>query len=164
MADTSGNEERMQQSSKICNIWTRYSNPLRGLNTHEIERMLQNARYGDDLKLQVAFYEIERNSPIFSICISKRAAGVLARKWAVLPEGSSPEAKAQAEAVEAMFKRADMKNKDGLSEALRHLVMYTFRGRAAVKPFVVDGELVLKKLDNWNFMSYNGTNYWNPQS
>ena len=63
-----------------------------------------------------------------------------------------------------MFEVCDTKNKDGLTEALRHLGMYTFRGRSAVKPFVVDGELVMKKLDNWNFMSYNGINYWNPQS
>lgn len=74
---------KKQRIEKVCNIWTHYSNPLRALNTHEIERMLQNARYGDDVKLQVAFYEIERNSPIFSICISKRAAGVLSRKWAI---------------------------------------------------------------------------------
>ena len=63
-----------------------------------------------------------------------------------------------------MFEVCDTKNKDGLTEALRHLAMYTFRGRSAVKPFVVDGELVMKKLDDWNFMSYNGVNYWNPQS
>lgn len=83
MKDRAKDSSKEQPSAKVCNIWTRYSNPLRGLNTHEIERMLQNARYGDDLKLQVAFYEIERNCPIFSICISKRAAGVLSRKWAI---------------------------------------------------------------------------------
>ena len=76
-------KEKTLQSSKICNIWTRYSNQLRALNSYEIGRMLQNARFGDDLKLQVAFYEIERNSPIFSICINKRVAGVLSRKWAI---------------------------------------------------------------------------------
>ena len=52
-----------------------------------------------------------------------------------------------------MFEICDTKNKDGLTEALRHLVMYTFRGRSAVKPFVVDGELVMKKLGKWDFMS-----------
>lgn len=157
-------KEKTLQSSKICNIWTRYSNPLRALNSYEIERMLQNARFGDDLKLQVAFYEIERNSPIFSICINKRVAGVLSRKWAIQPTDGSGEADSQARQVQRMFEICDTKNKDGLTEALRHLVMYTFRGRSAVKPFVVDGELVMKKLDNWNFMSYNGVNYWNPQS
>lgn len=50
---------------------------MRSLDTVEIERMMANARLGDDLKLQVAFYEIERSSPVFSICISKRIAGVI---------------------------------------------------------------------------------------
>lgn len=42
--------------------------------------------------------------------------------------------------------------------------MYAFRGRSAVKPFIKDGELILKNLENWNFMSSNGVNYWNPDS
>ncbi len=155
---------RAATSAKVCNVWTKCSNPLRGLNTYEVERMLQNARFGDDLRLQVAFYEIERNSPIFSICISKRIAGVLSRKWAITPTSQSEEAKAQSEAVERMFRKCDTKNADGLTEALRHLCMYTFRGRSGVKPFVKDGELLLKRLDNWNFLSYNGVNYWNPSS
>lgn len=33
-----------------------------------------------------------------------------------------------------------------------------------MKPFVKDGRLLLKKLDNWNFLSYNGKDYWNPSS
>lgn len=71
---------------KVANIWARCSNPLRQLTTYDIERMLQNARYGDDIRLQVAFYEIERTSPIFSICISKRIAGVLNRHWKIAPD------------------------------------------------------------------------------
>lgn len=62
-----------------------------------------------------------------------------------------------------MFMKADSKNKDGLTEAIRHLCLASFRGRSAVKPFIdSNGELILKKLDNWNFLSYNGKNYWNP--
>lgn len=79
MTSTIGMTEHsaLAPASKICNIWTRWSNPLRSLDTVEIERMMANARLGDDLKLQVAFYEIERSSPVFSICISKRIAGVI---------------------------------------------------------------------------------------
>lgn len=72
--------------AKVCNIWTKWANPLRSLNSYEIERMLQNARFGDDVKLQIAFFEIERNSPIFSICISKRQAGVINRQWRITPK------------------------------------------------------------------------------
>lgn len=77
MAKKTGKEN--DSISRVCNIWTKWSNPLRSLNTFEIERMLQNARFGDDVRLQVAFFEIERNSPIFSVCISKRQAGVINR-------------------------------------------------------------------------------------
>lgn len=79
---------------KVSNIWARCSNPLRQLTTYDIERMLQNARYGDDIRLQVAFYEIERTSPIFSICISKRIAGVLNRQWKIVADDNSSEAAA----------------------------------------------------------------------
>jgi hypothetical protein len=64
-----------------------------------------------------------------------------------------------------MLLKCDTKNQDGLTEALQHLAMSTFRGRAAIKPFINDnGELVLKKLDNWNFIRYLNKNYWNPKS
>lgn len=63
-----------------------------------------------------------------------------------------------------MFDEADTHNQDGLVDALKHLVMASFRGRAAVKPFVVNKKLILKKLDNWNFMSWNGIQWWNPES
>lgn len=64
-----------------------------------------------------------------------------------------------------MFDKADTRNDDGLTEALRHLDMATFRGRAAVKPFFDSkGELFFKKLANWNFIRYNGKNYWNPEA
>ena len=45
--------------------------------------MLQNARQGNDVRLQIAFKEIERTMPIFGICIEKRLAGIINRKWAI---------------------------------------------------------------------------------
>ncbi len=148
---------------KVASIFARYSNPIRTLNTLEIDRMLQNARWGDDVKLQGAFFEIERSSPIFSICISKRQSGVLTRKWAIRPVDDSAEGKAQAERVQKMFDGCSSRNKDGIDAALEHLSLYAFRGRSAVKPYVDDnGNLLLKKLDNWNLLEHNGTLYWNP--
>lgn len=64
-----------------------------------------------------------------------------------------------------MFDKADTRNEDGLSEALRHLDMATFRGRSAVKPFFdIDGNLFFKKLQNWNFLRYDNRSWWNPSS
>ena len=69
-------DTKLDPVKKIADIWTRYINPLRSLNSYEIERLLDNARLGDDLKLQLAYYEIERSTPIFSVCISKRLSGM----------------------------------------------------------------------------------------
>lgn len=35
----------------VTDIWTKWTNPLRNLNAYEIERLLDNARRGDDVKL-----------------------------------------------------------------------------------------------------------------
>lgn len=45
--------------------------------------MLHNARRGNDIKLQIAFKEIEKNMPIFGVCIEKRLAGIINRKWKI---------------------------------------------------------------------------------
>lgn len=151
-------------SAKIANIFLKYYNPLRNLNSTEIERLLQNARQGADEKLQLVYSEIEKSTPVFSICINKRIAGVANKKWDIIPIDDTPEAKKQAEQVKKMFDDADLYNKDGLTEAINHLVLATFRGRAAVKPFIENNKLIFKKLENWNFISYNGKNYWNPKA
>jgi len=58
-----------------------------------------------------------------------------------------------------------MQNEDGLADALSHLVMSSFRGRAVLKPFFTeDGRMLLKKLDNWNVLEYNNVLYWNPSA
>lgn len=46
--------------------------------------------------------------------------------------------------------------------ALRHLGMASFRGRACVKPFFHDDDLILKPLENWNILERNNKLYWNP--
>lgn len=151
--------------SKLVNIYTKFSNPLRYLSQSEIERMFQQSRLGSDEKLQLAFYEIERHSPIYSVCIQKRLSGIINRKWDIIPIDDSNEAKRQSDEMKKVFDKSDSKNKDGLTEALRHLGMATFRGRSAIKPFFNDNnDLVLKKLNNWNFITYQGRNYWNPEA
>ena len=149
----------------VVDIWTKWTNPLRNLNSYEIERLLDNARRGDDVKLQLAYYEIERCTPIFSVCISKRLSGMQNRQWAITTLTDDDDAKAQREAVQRMFEKADTRNDDGLTEALRHLDMATFRGRAIVKPFFDEkGDLFFKKLNNWNVLESKGVLWWNPSS
>ena len=150
---------------KVANVFSKLFNPLRTLTKPQIEKMITDWHHGADVRLQMVFSQIEIQSPIYQVCIGKRTAGVLNRKWDILPEDDSAEAKKQADEVKKMFTKLDQKNDDGLTDALKHLVMSSFRGRSAVKPFFCeDGSLVLKKLYNWNLLEYNGQFYWNPSS
>lgn len=150
---------------KVANVFSKLFNPLRSLTKPQIERMVTNWHHGDDVRMQMVFSEIETQSSIYQVCINKRTAGVLNRQWDILPEDDSAEARNQADAVKKVFRRADRRNEDGLTEAMKHLVMSAFRGRSAVKPFFdQDGNLFFKKLNNWNVLRYNGRFYWNPSS
>ena len=150
---------------KISNAWSHMLNPLRNLTQTGIQQLIENIKRGNDVKLQVAFKEIEQNTPIFGICINKRLAGITSRKWDILPLDDSAEAKAQAESVKKMFDKSDTLNLDGLTECLRHLGMAAFRGRSVVKPFINDdNELYFKAIENWNALEWNNKLYWNPDA
>lgn len=155
----------MTSVEKVANVFSKMFNPLRNLTKPQIERMITSWHHGSDVRMQMVFSEIETQSSIYQVCINKRTAGVVNREWDIIPEDESAEATAQAEAVKKVFRRADRRNEDGLTDALKHLVMSAFRGRSAVKPFFdQDGNLFFKKLNNWNVLRYNGRFYWNPSS
>lgn len=150
---------------KVANVFSKLFNPLRTLTMPQIAKMVNDSHHGDDVRMQMVFSEIEVQSPIYQVCINKRTAGVLNREWDIIPVDDSAEAVGQAKAVKKMFEEADSRNEDGLTEALKHLVMSSFRGRSAIKPFFTeDNELILKKLNNWNVLEYNNILYWNPSS
>ena len=151
--------------AKISNAWSTMMNPLRNLTQTGIQQLIDNIKRGNDVKLQVAFKEIEQQMPIFGICLNKRLAGITSRKWDILPIDESAEAKAQAQTVKKMFDKSDTLNIDGLTECLRHLGMAAFRGRSVVKPFINDNnELYFKNIENWNALTYNNRLYWNPDA
>lgn len=156
-------KEKKSAVQKTSNAWSTLVNPLRSLTSTGISQLLEQVKQGNDVRLQIAFYETERTMPIFGICINKRLAGVTSRHWDILPMDESPEAKIQAEKIKKVFDRSDMRNTDGLTEALRHLALASFRGRSCVKPFINDnGELYFKKIQNWNTLEWNDKLYWNP--
>lgn len=150
---------------RVANVFSKLFNPLRSLTKTQIERMVNNWHHGDDVRMQMVFSEIEVQSPIYQVCINKRTAGVLNRKWDVVPVDESSQAKEQAKQVKKVFEKSDSRNEDGLTEALKWLVMAAFRGRSAIKPFFDEnGDLFFKKLNNWNVLCYNNHFYWNPSS
>lgn len=153
-----------QKTEKVVAAWTIMTNPLRGITSNMIEAMMQNAKWGNDTRLQYAFYEVEKMTPIYNVCIEKRCAGVVNRMWDITALDDSEEARMQAEKVKQLFLDCDTRNEDGLTDAMRHLVMAVFRGRSAVKPFFdEDDRLILKPLQNWNLLHYNNRFYWNEK-
>lgn len=150
-------------TKKILDVWQRFTNPLRSLTQPEIERMMENARFGNDARLQIAFDQIEKTFPILQICLKKRQSAVFSREWDITPIGTDAVAKTQAENLKKMLLECDQLNEDGLTAALNHLSLAVFRGRSAIKPFIIDGRLHLKKLQNWHIFQKNNAFYWNPQ-
>lgn len=149
---------------KITSVWFKISNPLRYLSTPEIERLLEQSRQGQDVRLQAIYALIEQQTPIFSVCMEKRCAGLANRVWDIVPNDESSEAKVQAEKVKKVFERSDERSEDSLTDAFRTLQQGAFRGRAYVKPFFNNGELVWKKLENWNVLRAFNKNWWNPSA
>lgn len=150
-------------SKKTLDDFLAAVSPLRGLTKPDIDNMLDSARRGNDARLQAAFATMERNMPIFGVCIQKRLSGVQRRKWKLEPIDDSPAAEQATKKIERLFKESDFKNKDSLTEAVRHLSTAVFRGRAVVKAFVDEKGLRFKKLENWNALYSNGRFYFNPE-
>ena len=149
-------------AEKISSIWNKMTNPLRFLSTPEIERLLEMARQGQDVRLQAIYALIEQQTPIFSVCMEKRCAGLANRMWDVQPIENTPVAKEQAKKVAEIIKKSDELSENSFTDALRTLQQGAFRGRAYVKPFVKNGGLVWRKLENWNVLRAFNKNWWNP--
>lgn len=157
-------KDNENSQTRLASIWTKVSNPLRYLNTFEIERLLEMARLGGDVRLQAIYALIEQQNPLFSICIEKRCAGLASRNWDIVPIDESSEAKTQAETIKDIFLRSDELTEDNFTDALRKLQQGAFRGRAYVKPFFNPDTKTLqwKTIENWNILRAYGRNWWNP--
>lgn len=167
MSYTNLTDAKKQQSkaSKVVNLWAQFASPLRYLTKSQIRMMLDMSKQGNDSMLQVTFYEMERTMPIYGVVIQRRLAGVQNRKWKIAPlYPDSQKSVEQAEAVDDIFRKSDTKNLHGLTEAIRHLGMASFRGRSAVKPVMKDGELSFYNIENWNLLEWNGNLYFAPNA
>lgn len=154
---------KTQSTSTLANAFAKSFNPLRGLTQSGINSLIEQVKRGNDVKLQVAFHAMEMQTPIFGICLNKRLNGITNRKWDIVPIEPTDTARAQAEAIKNMFLKSDTRNLDGLTEAIRHLGIASFRGRSCVKPFIDEnGDLYFKKVQNWNTLEWNDKLYWNP--
>ena len=82
------------------------------------------------------------------MCIQKRTAGVLGRDWTVEPlDQKNPVHVKQAEAVKLILEKSDTLNENSFTDAIKWLILSSFRGRAVVKPFISeDGGIFFKRL------------------
>ena len=150
------------QTTKLIDKWVNMVNPLRGLTKPQIDQMFDQIKYGNDARLQLAFYEMERVMPVYGVVIAKRLSGITNRKWDIEKLTDTPEAETQKQAVKKMFLKSDTRNTDGLTDCIRHLGLASFRGRSGVKPFIdKNGDLYFKKIQNWNMLEYGGNVYFN---
>ena len=150
-------------TSSLVNAFAKSFNPLRGLTQSGINSLIEQVKRGNDVRLQVAFEAMEKVTPIFGVCVNKRLNGITNRKWDIVPLDDSAEAKDQAKTIKNVFMKSDTRNLDGLTEAMRHLGIAAFRGRACVKPFFDENnDLYFKRVQNWNTLEWNDKLYWNP--
>jgi len=93
------NEQTQKSLNKVVNLWTLYANPLRNITRAMIDQIIDLSKCGNDVRLQLAFANVERLTPLFGVVINKRLSGILARKWKILPLDESQAAKDQADEV-----------------------------------------------------------------
>lgn len=137
-------------------------NPLKNLSISDIESLQQQSRNGNDIRLQMAYAEMEKITPIFSICIERRISEILNRGWKIVPliDGDeSLETTNQKDKLELILKKSDL-TKNGITDAIRHLGLYAFRGRSIVKPFLKEDELEFIPVDNTNCVKDLNDNYY----
>ena len=149
---------------KIKDASSWFYNPLNSLTNQDIEALFNNAQSGNDSQLQYIYSLIEKHSPVFQVCIKKRLSGLSSRNWEItcIKENESSKAKRQKEVISDIFSESDTRNEEGLTTAIEHLAMSSFRGRSAIKGFFKNNKLYFKKLENWNLLYKSGDLYFNP--
>lgn len=137
-------------------------NPLKNLSSSDIESLQQQSRNGNDIRLQMAYAEMEKITPIFSICIERRISEILNRGWKIVPliDGDeSLETTNQKTRLEYILKKSDL-TKNGITDAIRHLGLYAFRGRSIVKPFLNEDDIEFIPVDNTHCVKDLKDNYY----
>ena len=77
---------------KLVNALAMSFNPLRGLTQSGISALIENVRRGNDVRLQLAYEQMEKITPIFGICLNKRLNGITNRKWDIVPTEKTEQA------------------------------------------------------------------------
>lgn len=88
-------------------IRNRY-NPLAGLTPDRLASAREDARVGFLRTADLIYEQMEESDPILATAVAKRKGAVSRLDWSVAPLDGSPEASAQAEALEAFWQSIDV--------------------------------------------------------
>ena len=155
---------KLDQSISKLKRLTLSLNPLKNLTNSDIENLIQTSKFGNDIRLQMAYQEMEKVTPIFGICIERRVSEILNRGWQIIPiadNDNSLETARQIDSLTKLLKTSEYKTDGSLTNAIRHLALYAFRGRSVVKPFYDNNTLEFTCLNNINVLkSVDNKYYW----
>lgn len=160
-----------KNAAHAASAWQTSVNPLRGITSRQIDQLLDQARRGNETRLQEAYVEMEKTMPIMVVSIQRRTGGLLAKDWKIAVRSAQRMkgfdenlAKEQAAYLEMVYGDSEER---GLHAAIQHMAMAMFRGYSALKPdYGADGDtLSFELLDNWNLCrDAKGNFYWNPDA
>ena len=143
-------------------------NPLWNITSQQAQAIFDLARSGNYAQLEYLYNEIENSSPVFTVCVTRRASALSELDWKVVRSderlnrnADAGLVKEQIECIETAIARID-----NLPEAMEHFALAPFRGFSVASVWRgADGMPThLECLDHWNVCRdlRNGKWLWNP--
>lgn len=128
------------------------ANPLKDLTLSQIEQLFQQAKAGNDTRLQLAYDEMEKVCPIFNICKTRRISQIIDRGWDIKPIDDQPTSIQQGEQLKKLLEQSENNVYTSFTDAIMKLAEYSFKGRSVVKPFIQDGNISFQPIKNSNIL------------
>lgn len=147
-------------------------NPLRGLNSKDVEQILDFSQNGCISRLELIYRMLEQSDVNVATIIKRRQAALIGCDWEIRKRENASKSKELSDLAEAQvaflneqFGRAE--DDGSLIEAIKTLESAVFRGLAVVEPVFSDRGLErFDCYDAWNFAidPANHDVYWNPKA
>lgn len=147
-------------------------NPLRGLNSRDVEQILDISRNGCISRLELIYRMLEQSDVNVATIIKRRQSALIGCDWEIRKRENASKneelsrlAEEQVAFLNEQFARAE--DDGSLIEAIKTLESAVFRGIAVVKPIFSNRGLErFDCYDAWNFAIDPATHdvYWNPEA
>lgn len=144
-------------------------NPLRGLNSKDVESILDMSRRGFISRLALIYSILESSDINVSTILTRRESALVGCDWEIrkrkAKDADENLAKEQQDFLTEQFSVAE--DSGTLIDAIKALQLATFRGLAVVEPrYTRNGLYDFVCYDTWNFAIDPATKrvYWNPKA